>query len=59
MITEFAETPTGLPQVWGSGGYRRQRMKIIGGSEALPEVRSKSAIVDGASNLEQQIGPAS
>ena len=57
----FGFTPgfRGLPQDWGSGGDRDWRGWIVGGLEFLSEAGTERAIVDGATNLEQQIGAAS
>ena len=49
----------GLPQKWGLGGNRRLRMWVVGGLESLSEAGTERAIVDGAANLEQKIGPSS
>ena len=49
----------GLPQDWGSGGDRDWRGWIVGGLEFLSEAGTERSIVDGATNLEQQIGAAS
>jgi hypothetical protein len=35
------------------------RERIVGGVESLPEAGAERPIVDGAANLEQEIGPAS
>ena len=51
--------PTGLPQDWGSGGYRHWRAGIIGWLEFLSEAGTERAIIDSATNLEQQVGAAS
>jgi DNA-binding NtrC family response regulator len=40
----------------GSRGYSHLRVRIVGGLEALSEAGAKSAIIDCASNLKQQIG---
>src|SRR5690242_17648057 len=42
-----------------SGGSRCLRERIIGGIESLPEAGAERAVVDGATNLEQEIGPSS
>ena len=49
----------GLPQSWGSRGYHHERVRIVGGFESLSETGTESAIINGASNLQQQIGAAS
>jgi hypothetical protein len=49
----------GLSQSWGSCGYSHRRVRIVGGMEALSEAGAESTIIDGASNLKQQIGAAS
>ena len=49
----------GLPQSWGSRGYSHERVRIVGGFESLSETGTESAIINGASNLQQQIGAAS
>jgi plasmid stabilization system protein ParE len=53
------EPSAGPSQVWGSGGNGRLRVCIIGGLESLSEAGTERPIVDGAANLEQEIGPSS
>ena len=48
----------GLPQTWRSGGYRHWRAWVVGGLESLSEAEAERAVVDGAANLEQEIGPS-
>ena len=48
----------GLSQDWGSGGGRHSRTWIVGWLELLSEAGAERAIVDGAANLEQQVGAA-
>src|SRR5215213_5996890 len=43
---------------WGSGCNGGWRVRAVGGLEALPEADTERAVVDGAADLEQQIGPA-
>jgi hypothetical protein len=50
---------SGLSQVLGSGGYRHRRVRIVDRPEFLSKARTESAIIDSATNLEQQIGAAS
>jgi len=50
---------TGLSQVWGSGGDRHRWAWIVGWLESLSEAGTERAIIDGATDLEQQIGAAS
>jgi len=49
----------GLPQDWGSGCDRHWRIWIVGWLESLSEAGPERAIIDGARNLEQQVGPTS
>ena len=56
LVTEGCR---GLPQVLGSGGDRHWRVWIVGWLEPLSETGAERAIVDGATNLKQQIGAAS
>src|SRR4051794_5790221 len=42
----------------GSGGNRRLRLRIVGWVEFLSVARTKRTIVDGAANLEEEIGPS-
>ena len=49
----------GLPQVLGSGGDRYWWVWIVAYLEPLSETGTESAIIDGATNLKQQIGAAS
>jgi hypothetical protein len=42
-----------------SRGYSHERVRIVGGFESLSETGTESAIINGASNLQQQIGAAS
>ncbi len=51
-------TTAGLSRDWGSCRDGCWRMRIVGGLEALPEAGAERAVVDGAANLEQQVGPA-
>jgi len=55
----FRERQKGLSQVWGSGGDRHWRAWIVGWLESLSEAGTERAIIDGATDLEQQIGAAS
>src|SRR5215211_4224952 len=48
----------GLSRDWGSCHDGCWRMRIVGGLEALPEAGAECAVVDGAADLEQPIGPA-
>jgi hypothetical protein len=48
----------GPSQVWGSGGNRRLRVCIVSGVESLSEAGAERPIVDGAANLQQEIGPS-
>src|SRR4051794_8950287 len=48
----------GLSRDWGSWRDGCWRMRIVGGLEALPEAGAEHAVVDGAADLEQQVGPA-
>src|SRR5690349_12737393 len=45
-------------QSWGSGGHRHWRVWVVGRQEFLPETGAERAVVEGAADLEQQIGPA-
>src|SRR5206468_6830655 len=49
---------TGPSQSWGSGGHRHWRVWVVGRQELLPETGAERAVVEGAADLEQQIGPA-
>src|SRR5271166_2855178 len=49
----------GLPQVWGSGRYRHWWVCIVGGLEFLSESGTERPIVNGAANLQQEIGTSS
>src|SRR3954451_4227076 len=49
---------TGPSQSWRSGGHRHWRVWVVGRQEFLPETGAERAVVDGAADLEQQIGPA-
>src|SRR3954470_22772627 len=55
-ITEAIDT--GPSQSWGSGGHRHWRVWVVGWQEFLPEAGAERAVVDGAADLEQQVGPA-
>ncbi len=48
-----------LSQNWGSGGDRHWQVRVVGWQELLSEAGTERAIVDGAPNLQQQIGAAS
>src|SRR4051794_25603214 len=48
----------GLSRDWGSCRDGCWRMRIVGGLEALPEAGAECAVIDGAADLEQQVGPA-
>src|SRR5206468_6202395 len=48
----------GPSQSWGSGGHRHWRVWVVGRQEFLPETGAERAVVEGAADLEQQIGPA-
>src|SRR3954453_5934649 len=52
------EGEEGLSRDWGSCRDGCWRMRIVGGLEALPEAGAERAVVDGAADLEQQVGPA-
>src|SRR3954469_7730582 len=47
-----------VASVGGSGGNRRLRLRIVGWVEFLSVARTKRTIVDGAANLEEEIGPS-
>src|SRR3954451_5975879 len=49
---------TGPSQSWGSGGHRHWRVWVVSRQEFLPETGAERAVVEGAADLEQQIGPA-
>jgi hypothetical protein len=49
----------GLPQDWGAGRDRRLRVYIVCRAEFLSEAGAERTIVDGAANLEQEIGTSS
>src|SRR4051795_3811370 len=53
-----AAMATGLSQSWGSGCDGRCQVPVVGGLETLPETGAERAVVEGAADLEQQIGPA-
>src|SRR4051794_25865902 len=55
---EAAKIVGGLSRDWGSGCGSHWRERVIGGLEALPEAGAERAVVEGAADLEQQIGPA-
>ena len=57
--TGFMVSATGLPQDWGSGGDRHWRAGSVGWLELLSEAGTERAIVDGAADLQQQVGPVS
>src|SRR3954453_5183657 len=48
----------GPSQSWGSGGHRHWRVWVVGRQELLPETDAERAVVEGAADLEQPIGPA-
>src|SRR6185503_17655729 len=48
----------GLSRDWGSCRDGCWRMRIVGGLEALPKAGAERAVVDGAADLEQQVGAA-
>src|SRR3954452_9510110 len=50
--------PWGPSQSWGSGGHRHWRVWVVGRQELLPEIGAERAVVEGAADLEQPIGPA-
>jgi len=50
---------TGPSRDWGSGCDRHRWVWIVGWLEFLPEAGPERAIIDGAPNLQQQVGPAS
>ena len=49
----------GLPQVLGSSGYGHWQVRIVGWQEFLPKIGTESTIIDGATNLKEQISAAS
>src|SRR4051794_36967572 len=51
-------TDRGPSRSWGSGGHRHWRVWVVGRQELLPETGAERAVVEGAADLEQQIGPA-
>jgi len=53
------DADTGLAQDWGSGGECHRRKCIVRGLEFLSIGRTERAIVDGATNLKQQVGTTS
>src|SRR6476620_2367571 len=54
-----AATPyLGPSQSWGSGSHRHWRVWVVDRQEFLPETGAERAVVEGAADLEQQIGPA-
>jgi hypothetical protein len=55
----LSPTIMGLLQVLGSGGDRYWWIWIFGRTEPQSETGAESAIIDGATNLKQQIGVAS
>src|SRR3954470_12236746 len=54
----YGRSLPGLSQDWGSCRDGCWRMRIVGGLEALPEADAERAVVDGAADLEQPVGPA-
>jgi len=52
-------TTEGPSRDWGSGGDRHWRAWIVGWVESLSEAGTERAIIDGAPNLQQQVGAAS
>src|SRR4051812_37437309 len=54
----FAPLDGGLSRDWGSCCDGWWRMRIVGGWEALPEAGAERAVIDGAADLEQPVGPA-
>src|SRR5690348_52826 len=54
-LTVLAAGPS---QSWGSGGHRHWRVWVVGRQEFLPETGAERAVVEGAADLEQQVGPA-
>src|SRR3954454_11546224 len=48
----------GPSQSWGSGGHYHWRVWVVDRQEFLPETGAERAVVEGAADLEQQIGPA-
>jgi hypothetical protein len=49
----------GPPRNWGSSGNRRWRGYVVRWIKPLSEVETESAIVDGATNLKQEVRAAS
>ena len=56
--TGYRNLAVGLSRDWGSCRDGCWRMRIVGGLEALPEAGAERAVVDGAADLEQPVGPA-
>ena len=54
----MASAIRGPPRNWGSSGDRRWRGYIVRWIKLLPEVETERTIVDGATNLKQQIRAA-
>jgi hypothetical protein len=54
-----AQVLPGPSQVWGSGGNGRLRVRIVSRVESLSEAGAERPIVDGAANLQQEIGASS
>src|SRR4051794_29458985 len=51
-------TRRGPSQSWGSGGHRHWWVWVVGRQEFLPETGAERAVIEGAADLEQPIGPA-
>src|SRR4051795_5684092 len=49
---------TGLSPKWGSGCEGRCEVPVVGDLETLAEAGAERAVVEGAADLEQPIGPA-
>jgi hypothetical protein len=48
----------GLPHVWGSGRGRHAGAGIIRWHKSLSEAGTEGAVINGAANLQQEIGPS-
>src|ERR1700744_3871165 len=59
IVQHVLSSLRGLPQEWGSGRYRHWhwRVWIVGWVEFLSVAGTERAIVDGTTDLQQEVGP--
>jgi hypothetical protein len=58
-LTAASSPSEGPPRNWGSSGNRRWRGYVVRWIKLLSEVETERAIVDGATNLKQEVRAAS